>query len=153
VTDRAKSQRIHLLLVEDDDLDVMNVHRALASAPEIASITVAHDGVDALRMLRASELPLERLVILADLRMPRMSGLDLLKELRGDARLKRIPTVMLTTSDDPHDRDAAFCLGAAGYFIKPAAPGRFKQIMDAMRSYWSVAEFAPPPLADAVGKT
>ncbi len=153
MSDRSKSQRIHLLLVEDDDLDVMNVHRALASAPEIASITVARDGVEALRMLRAAELPLERLVVVADLRMPRMSGLDLLKELRGDARLKRIPTVVLTTSDDPHDRDAAFCLGAAGYFVKPAAPGRFKQIMDAMRSYWSVAEFAPPPLADAVGKT
>ena len=131
----------------------MNVHRALASAAEIASITVARDGVEALRMLRSGELPLERLVVLADLRMPRMSGLDLLKELRADARLKRIPTVVLTTSDDPHDRDAAFCLGAAGYFIKPAAPGRFKQIMDAMRSYWSVAEFAPPPLAGAVGKT
>jgi CheY-like chemotaxis protein len=146
-----KSQRIHLLLVEDDDLDVMNVHRALAQAPEIASITVARDGIEALKLLRAGELPMERLVTLIDLRMPRMSGLDLLKELRADPRLKRIPTVVLTTSDDPHDRDAAFCLGAAGYFVKPAAPGRFRQIMDALRSYWSVAEFAPPPLADAVG--
>ena len=127
--------------------------RSVCPAPEIASITVARDGVDALRTLRSAELPLERLVILADLRMPRMSGLDLLKELRSDARLKRIPTVVLTTSDDPHDRDAAFCLGAAGYFVKPAAPGRFKQIMDALRGYWSVAEFAPPPLVDAVGKT
>ena len=106
------------------------------------------DNLEALKLLRAGELPMERLVVLADLRMPRMSGLDLLKELRTDPRLKRIPTVMLTTSDDPHDRDAAFCLGAAGYFVKPAAPGRFKQIMDALRSYWSVAEFAPPPLAD-----
>lgn len=148
-----KSQRIHLLLVEDDDLDVMNVHRALAQAPEIASITVARDGIEALKLLRAGELPMERLVTVIDLRMPRMSGLDLLKELRGDPRLKRIPTVILTTSDDPHDRDAAFCLGAAGYFVKPAAPGRFRQIMDAMRSYWSVAEFAPPPLADPPGKS
>jgi CheY-like chemotaxis protein len=144
-----KSQRIHLLLVEDDDLDVMNVHRALASAPEVASITVARDGVEALKLLRAGELPMERLIVLADLRMPRMSGLDLLKEMRADSRLKRVPTVVLTTSDDPHDRDAAFCLGAAGYFVKPAAPGRFKQIMDALRSYWSVAEFAPPPFADS----
>ncbi len=143
-----KSQRIHLLLVEDDDVDVMNVHRALASAPEVASVTVARDGVEALRLLRAGELPMERLIVVADLRMPRMSGLDLLKEMRADGRLKRIPTVILTTSDDPHDRDAAFCLGAAGYFVKPAASGRFKQIMDALRSYWSVAEFAPPPLAD-----
>jgi DNA-binding NarL/FixJ family response regulator len=139
-------QRIHLLLVEDDDLDVMNVHRALAQAPEIASITVARDGIEALKMLRAGELPTERLVLVIDLRMPRMSGLDLLREVRSDSRLKRMPTVILTTSDDPHDRDAAFCLGAAGYFVKPAAPGRFRQIMDAMRSYWSVAEFAPPPL-------
>jgi CheY-like chemotaxis protein len=140
-----KQQRIHLLLVEDDDLDVMNVHRALSQAPEIASITVARDGIEALRLLRAGAL-VERLVILLDLRMPRMSGLDLIKELRADPRLKRVPTVVLTTSDDPHDRDAAFCLGAAGYFVKPAAPGRFRQIMDAMRSYWSVAEFAPPPI-------
>ena len=144
-----KTQRIHLLLVEDDDLDVINVHRALAQAPEVASITVAGDGVDALKMMRAGELSLERLVVLVDLRMPRMSGLDLLKELRADPRLKRVPTVVLTTSDDPHDRDAAFCLGAAGYFVKPAAPSRFRQIMEALRSYWSVAEFAPPPFVEA----
>ena len=144
-----KNQRIHLLLVEDDDLDVMNVHRALAQASEVASITVARDGVEALALLRSGQLSLERLVLVADLRMPRMSGLDLLKELREDPRLKRIPTVVLTTSDDPHDRDQAFCLGAAGYFVKPAAPSRFKLIMDAVRSYWSVAEFAPPPFAEA----
>ncbi|HMG24606.1 MAG TPA: response regulator [Kofleriaceae bacterium] len=132
--------------MEDDDLDVMNVHRALAQAPEIASITVARDGIDALKLLRSGTLGLDRLVILLDLRMPRMSGLDMLRELRSDPRLKRIPNVILTTSDDPHDRDAAFCLGAAGYFVKPAAPTRFRQIMDAMRSYWSVAEFAPPQL-------
>lgn len=141
-----KQQRIHLLLVEDDDLDVMNVHRALSQAPEIASITVARDGIEALKLLRSGGLALERLVVLLDLRMPRMSGLDLLRELRSDPRLKRLPNVVLTTSDDPHDRDAAFCLGAAGYFVKPAAPGRFRQIMDAMRSYWSVAEFAPTQL-------
>jgi len=146
-----RAQRIHLLLVEDDDLDVMNVHRALAQAPEVASITVARDGLEALQLLRAAELPMERLVTVVDLRMPRMSGLDLLREVRADPRLKRLPVVVLTTSDDPHDRDAAFCLGVAGYFVKPAAPGRFRQIMDALRSYWSVAEFAPPPLADAAG--
>src|SRR5258707_4043607 len=106
-----KQQRIHLLLVEDDDLDVMNVHRALSQAPEIASITVARDGIEALRMLRAGDLPLERLVILLDLRMPRMSGLDLLKELPGDPRLNRVPNVILTTSDDPDDRDSAVLLG------------------------------------------
>jgi len=141
-----KQQRIHLLLVEDDDLDVMNVHRALSQAPEVASITVARDGIEALKLLRSGNVIVERLVVLLDLRMPRMSGLDLLRELRSDPRLKRVPTVVLTTSDDPHDRDAAFCLGVAGYFVKPAAPGRFRQIMDAMRSYWSVAEFAPAQL-------
>jgi CheY-like chemotaxis protein len=147
-----KAQRIHLLLVEDDDLDVMNVHRALAQATEVASITVARDGVEALQMLRSGQLAMERLVLVVDLRMPRMSGLDLLKALREDSRLKRIPTIVLTTSDDPQDRDQAFCLGAAGYFVKPAAPNRFRQIMDAVRSYWSVAEFAPPPLAGVGNK-
>lgn len=138
-----KPQQIHLLLVEDDDLDVMNVHRALSQAPEIASINVARDGIEALKLLRSGELPLERLVILLDLRMPRMSGLDVFRELRNDPRLKRVPIVVLTTSDDPVDREAAFSLGAAGYFVKPAAPNRFRQIMDALRSYWSAAEFPP----------
>lgn len=140
-------QQFHLLLVEDDDLDVMNVHRALGGAAEIASITVCRDGVEALKLLQGGEHSLERLVVVVDLRMPRMSGLELLRELRADAQLRRLPVVVLTTSDDPQDRDAAFNLGAAGYFVKPAAPVRFRQIMDAMRSYWSVAEFAPPPLA------
>ena len=144
-----KPQQFHLLLVEDDDLDVMNVHRALGQAAEIASITVCRDGVEALKLLRGGELSLERLVIIADLRMPRMSGLELLRELRADPQLRRNPVVVLTTSDDPVDRDAAFRLGAAGYFVKPAAPGRFRQIMDAMRSYWSAAEFAPPAMAGA----
>ena len=147
-----KPQRIHLLLVEDDDLDVMNVHRSLAQAPEIASITVARDGIEALKLLRSGELQLDRLVVVLDLRMPRMSGLDLMRELRADPRLRRVPNVVLTTSDDALDRDAAFNLGAAGYFVKPAAPGKFRQIMDAMRSYWSVAEFAPPPPVVGGGK-
>src|ERR1043165_9316224 len=141
-----KQQRIHLLLVEDDDLDVMNVHRALSQAPEIASITVARDGIEALKLLRSGTLALERLVILLDLRLPRMSGLDLLKELRNDPRLKRGPNVILTTSDDPHHRDAAFCPRAAGSLVKPGARGRFRQIMDAMGRSWSGAEFAPPQL-------
>jgi len=148
-----RSQQFHLLLVEDDDLDVMNVHRALGQAAEIASITVCRDGVEALKLLRAGELTLERLVIVVDLRMPRMSGLEMLRELRADPQLKRNPVIVLTTSDDPADRDAAFNLGAAGYFVKPAAPMRFRQIMDAMRSYWSVAEFAPPPLAEPASTT
>jgi len=144
-----KTQKIHLLLVEDDDLDVMNVRRALAQASEVASITVARDGLEALALLRGAELPMGRLVIMTDLWMPRMSGLDMLRELRVDGRLKRIPTVVITTSDDPQDRDAAFYLGAAGYFVKPAAPERFRQIMDAMRGYWSVAEFAPASMETA----
>jgi CheY-like chemotaxis protein len=136
---------IHLLLVEDDDLDVMNVRRALADCTEIASITTARDGVEALQLLRSGGLPRERLVILLDLRMPRMSGLDLLRALRADERLTQTPAVVLTTSDDPQDRADAFHLGAAGYFVKPRTPSRFRQIMDALRSYWSGAEFAPRP--------
>src|ERR1041384_829902 len=131
-----KQQRVHLLLVGDDDLDVVNVPPALSPAPASASTTLPRGGIEALRLLRSGALALERLVILLDLRMPRMSGLDQLKELRADPRLKRVPNVILTTSDDPHDRDAAFCLGAAGDFVKPGAPGRFRPIMDAMGSSW-----------------
>src|SRR5262245_36624420 len=94
-------REIHILLVDDDDLDVMNVTRVLGNAPGIASITHACDGVEALRQLRGGTLPSERLVIVLDLRMPRMSGLELLRELRGDPALAHFPAIVLTTSDDP----------------------------------------------------
>ena len=114
-----KPQRIHLLLVEDDDLDVMNVHRALGQAAEIASITVCRDGVEAMKLLRTGTLPQERLVIVLDLRMPRMSGLEVLRELRADPAFAATPVVALTAYAMQGDREKAKEAGFTSYVTKP----------------------------------
>jgi len=133
---------IDILLVEDDELDVMNVERAVQGAEDVHSLVVASDGGHALELLRSGQVPLDRLLIVADLRMPRMSGLELLTTLRTDPRLCTIPVVMLTTSADDADRDQAFRLGASGYFVKPGAITLFREMIAALRHYWTLSELA-----------
>jgi CheY-like chemotaxis protein len=133
---------IDILLVEDDELDVINVERATRDAPEVRSLVVASDGSEALEKLRSGELALDRLLLVLDLRMPRMSGLELLAHLRADPRLCKVPAVVLTTSADQDDRSEAFRLGAAGYFVKPGATGPFRELIHALRSYWASSELA-----------
>jgi CheY-like chemotaxis protein len=140
---RSMSGSIHVLLVDDDPLTIINLKRALGNTPEIASITVATDGLDALELLRGGTLASERLLMITDLAMPRMSGLELLAEIRADVELSNMPVVVLTTSSRELDRRAAFGLQVAGYFIKRTARKPFDQMLQWMRSYWSSAEFAP----------
>ncbi len=137
------SGSIHVLLVNDDPLTIINVKRALANTLEIASVAVATDGVDALALLRGGTLASERLLVITDLAMPRMSGLELLAEVRADPELRNLPFVVLTTSSREFDRRAAFDLQVAGYFVKKAARKPFDELLQWMRSYWSSAEFAP----------
>jgi len=138
------SGAINVLLVDDDPLTVMNVRRALANSLEIASVADAADGVEALALLRGGTLASERLLVITDLAMPRMSGLELLAEVRADPELRTLPVVVLTTSSRESDRRAAFDLQVAGYFVKKATRKPFDELLQWMRSYWSSAEFAPP---------
>lgn len=142
------SGAINVLLVDDDPLTVINVRRALANTLEIASVAAAADGVDALALLRGGMLASERLVVITDLAMPRMSGLELLAELRADPELRTLPVVVLTTSSREFDRRAAFELQVAGYFIKKAARKPFDELLQWMRVYWSSGEFAPASAQD-----
>jgi CheY-like chemotaxis protein len=128
----------NLLLVEDDEVDVMNVKRALRSAD--ARIWTASTAAGGLAMLRSDEVPHERLLILLDLNLPMMSGLDFLQALRSDEHLSGVPVIVLTTSDAPQDRAGAYRWNVAGYLVKPLAYADFAAALDRVLSYWEIME-------------
>jgi CheY-like chemotaxis protein len=131
---------LHVLLVDDDELDVMNVQRAFRKNSINSPLFVAHDGVEALQMLRDGSVPSHRRIILLDLNMPRMGGIEFLRELRADAKLKSSTVIVLTTSDEDRDRVEAYNLNVAGYLLKPVTLSAFIEIMGAMNRYWMVNE-------------
>jgi CheY-like chemotaxis protein len=131
---------LNILLVEDDEVDVMNVRRAFDKNRIANPLYVAPDGVEALRMLRADEVPKERRIILLDLNMPRMTGIEFLRELRADHGLSLTPVVVLTTSDDERDKINAYNLNVAGYLLKPVTFMNFVEVMAALNKYWTLVE-------------
>ena len=133
-------RRLNILLVEDDELDVMNVQRAFRKNNVVNPLYVAGNGVEALEMLRGDAMPKDRRLILLDLNMPRMGGIEFLKELRADPELKATTVVVLTTSDEERDKFNAYDLNVAGYILKPVTLAAFIEIMAALNKYWSVNE-------------
>jgi CheY-like chemotaxis protein len=134
------SRRFHVLHVEDDDLDALNVQRLMRQNDAVSDVAVAHDGIEALEMLRSDRSDLHDLVILLDISMPRMNGLEFLRELRADPELCHLPVVVLSTSDHDDDKTSAYRLNVAGYMVKPPSPERFRRSLDAFASYWSASE-------------
>ena len=133
-------RKINILLVDDDELDVMNVQRAFRKNNIQNPLFVACDGVRALEMLRDGSVPDERRVVLLDLNMPRMSGIEFLRELRADPNLRRTSVVVLTTSAEERDRVEAYNLNVAGYIIKPVTLTSFIDTMATLNHYWMVSE-------------
>ena len=131
---------LNILLVEDDEVDVMNVRRAFRQSRIANPLFVASDGVEALAMLRSGGVPSERRLILLDLNMPRMNGIELLRELRADPALHATPVVVLTTSDDERDRVEAYNLHVAGYLVKPVTFASFCELMVTLNTYWMLVE-------------
>ena len=131
---------LNILLVEDDDVDVMNVRRAFRQFHIMNPLFVASDGVEALSMLRSGAVPSERRLVLLDLNMPRMNGIELLRELRSDPSLHATPVVVLTTSDDERDRIEAYNLHVAGYLVKPVTFASFCDLMVTLNTYWMLVE-------------
>jgi CheY-like chemotaxis protein len=131
---------LNILLVEDDQVDVMNVRRAFDRNRIANPLFVASDGLEALRMLRSGELPAERRIILLDLNMPKMSGIEFLRELRADPALQQTPVVVLTTSNDERDKIDAYNFNVAGYLLKPVTFINFVELMAALNKYWTLVE-------------
>jgi CheY-like chemotaxis protein len=136
----ARTPTLNILLVEDDDVDVLTVRRAFQKAHILNPLYVANDGVEALEKLRSGEIPSERRLVLLDLNMPRMNGLEFLRELRKDPDLCHTPVVVLTTSAMDRDKFEAYGMNIAGYLVKPVTFDRFCDLMVTLNKYWALVE-------------
>ena len=134
---------INILLVEDDEVDVMNVKRAFKKNNITNPLYIASNGLEALNLLRGEGelyIPKERRLILLDLNMPKMNGIEFLRELRADPEIKHIPVVVLTTSNEDKDKVEAYNLNVAGYILKPVTFSNFIEAMATLDKYWTLSE-------------
>jgi CheY-like chemotaxis protein len=128
-----------LLLVEDDEIDVLTFKRALKEIHFINPLYVASDGEEAVTILRDPER-LTPCLILLDLNMPRMTGLEFLRLIKEDDVFKHIPVIILTTSKDERDKIESFKLGVAGYMVKPVDYHQFVEVIKVIDLYWTRSE-------------
>ena len=131
---------LNIVLVEDDEVDVMNVRRAFEKSHILNPLYVAGNGLEGLELLRSGKVPGKRRIVLLDLNMPKMNGLEFLRELRQDPELHGIPVIILTTSNDERDKINAFDLNVAGYMLKPVTFANFCDTMTALNKYWTLVE-------------
>jgi CheY-like chemotaxis protein len=131
---------LNILLVEDDELDVMNIRRAFKKGKISNPLFVAGNGEEALAMLRGGDMPKSRRLVLLDLNMPRMNGIEFLRELRADPALSPTPVVVLTTSDAERDKVEAYNFHVAGYLLKPVTFSSFCETMVSLNQYWALVE-------------
>ena len=131
---------LNILLVEDDEVDVMNVRRAFSKGNITNPLFVAGNGLEALEKLRGQEIPRSRRLVLLDLNMPKMNGIEFLRALRADPELSATPVVVLTTSDAERDKVEAYNLNVAGYLLKPVTFSNFCDVMTTLNKYWALVE-------------
>ena len=139
----------NILLVEDNSMDVELTMEAMAENNLDKRVVVVRDGVQAMEYLLcagqySNRKPGNPAVILLDIKMPRMDGIQVLRNIRGTEELKRIPVVMLTTSREEQDLISTYDLGVNAYVVKPVG---FQQFIEAVRqisSVWAILNELPP---------
>ena len=143
------SSQNNILLVEDnpDDRDLMIM--ALQGSKIANEIDIARDGEEALRYFEDPSRPLPVLVLL-DLKLPRIMGVDVLKRLRADERTKLVPIVVLTGSSEESDRYQSYVAGVNAYVVKPVEFDAFSEAVKALGLFWLVIN-EPPPVRQSSG--
>jgi len=128
-----------ILLVEDDEVDIMTIRRALKEIHVGNPLVTRENGEQALAYLRdpSTEKPC---IILLDLNMPIMNGIEFLQVAKNDEQLRRFPVVVLTTSEEQQDKVNSFNLSVAGYMAKPVSYRQFVEVMRSIDLYWSISE-------------
>lgn len=139
----------HVLLVEDNDNDAELALAMLVKSVPAIGVDLARDGAEALDYLHrrgayASRPQAEPVVILLDLKMPKVTGVEVLREVKSDERLKNIPVVMLTSSREAQDLRECYRLGANGYVVKPVDAKHFGQAITRIGAYWVATNELPP---------
>lgn len=135
---------VNILLIDDDEVDCMNVQRAFKKSQIVNPLFIAHNGIEALDMLRGTNgvskmSPIPRIILL-DINMPKMNGLEFLKELRADKELHTISVFVMTTSNDEKDRFEAYNYNVAGYIIKPISFEKFVSAVSILNDFWQLCE-------------
>jgi len=130
-----------ILLIEDDRVDQMTVMRALKEISATNDLVIANNGEEALDYLQNPENE-DPYIILLDINMPRMNGIEFLKIIKHDQRWKNIAVVVLTSSKADRDRIETFDLGVAGYMVKPIDYKMFINVVQAIHEYWKLSENA-----------
>lgn len=127
------------MLVEDDQVDAMTVKRALKEIKVTNPVEIVENGEEALEYLQndGNQKPG---IILLDLNMPKMNGIEFLNVAKQDDNLKNIPVIVLTTSKEEQDKLDSFKLGVAGYMLKPVDYQQFVEVMKAIDLYWTLSE-------------
>ena len=130
-------QQIHILLVDDNEGDILLTKEALDDARIVNKISIAYDGVEAIRFLRKrSKSPDMPDLILLDINLPKMDGTEVLSTIKNDPELKRIPVIMLTTSSAEKDILASYNNYANCYITKPVDLDRFMDVVRTIEDFW-----------------
>lgn len=133
---------LKVLLIEDDIIEVMKLNRAISSLKLGHKIVEANNGEEALEILqKKAEIPD---IILLDLNMPKISGIEFLTILKEDDVLKYIPTIILTTSSNQNDLLECYKIGIAGYILKPLRYEDYVFKIEKLLAYWSINELKKP---------
>ncbi len=125
-----------ILLIEDDQIEVMKLQRTISKLDLSQNIIEAKNGEEALEVLRSGQKLPD--IILLDLNMPRMNGIEFLTILKNDEVLQYIPTVILTTSENRSDLLKCYQIGIAGYVIKPLKYEDYESKLTKVLNYWHI---------------
>jgi len=133
------NNRKPVLLVEDDRVDAMTVKRAFKDLNITNALDIVGNGEEALEWLGnpQNEKPC---IILLDLNMPKMNGIEFMRAIKQDSILRRIPVIILTTSKEEQDKTESFNLSASGYMIKPVDYLQFIETMRTINMYWTLSQ-------------
>jgi len=137
-------KNLNILLVDDDQVDVMAIKGALEEHKIANPVCVAQDGVRALEILRGSKVEPAMsppFIILLDLNMPRMNGIEFLREIRKDKALRSTIVFVLTTSNDDRDKLAAYEFNIAGYLLKSGVGENFMNLVELLEDFKIIVQF------------